>query len=387
MPAAERVVAGAVLSQFVLKIESRCDLACDHCYIYQAADDTWRDRPTVMADATVAATGRRIAEYAAGHGLDRVEIVLHGGEPLLVGHAGLRRICEILLAELSGTCAVGFSMQTNAVRLDREFGELLREYGVQVGVSLDGGRAANDRHRRFAHGGGSYHEVVRALDLLRSPQFRSIYGGLICTVDVANDPVRVFEDLAAMEPPRIDFLLPHATWESPPPGSIAGETRHGDWLCAVFDHWYEAPPTVSVRLFEELMNALLGGASRSEAIGLSPAAFAVVEADGAIEQTDALKIAFRAAPATGYSVFDGTFDDVAAHPAIAGRLAGLEGLCETCRDCSLVNACGGGLYAHRYRRENGWANPSVYCDDLVRLITHVRDRLARDLSRLENRIP
>jgi uncharacterized protein len=384
---AERAVRAAALSQFVLKVHSRCDLACDHCYIYQAADDTWRDRPTVMADATVVATGRRIAEYAAAHGLDRVEVVLHGGEPLLAGHAGLRRICELLAAELSGVCAVGYSMQTNAVRLDREFCQLLREFDVQVGVSLDGGRAANDRHRRYAHGGGSYDQVVRSLELLRSPEFRGIYGGLLCTVDVTNDPVRVFEDLAAMQPLKIDFLLPHATWDSPPPGAVPGETRHGDWLCAVFDHWYDAPPAVSVRLFEELINALLGGASRSEAIGLSAAAFAVVETDGAIEQTDALKIAFRGAPATGYSVFDGTFDDVAAHPAIAGRLAGSEGLCETCRECPLVSACGGGLYAHRHRRGSGWANPSVYCDDLVRLITHVQGRLARDLSRLESRIP
>ena len=30
------------LSQIVLKIHSRCDLACDHCYVYEAADQSWR---------------------------------------------------------------------------------------------------------------------------------------------------------------------------------------------------------------------------------------------------------------------------------------------------------------------------------------------------------
>ena len=33
------------LSQFVLKVHSRCDLACDHCYVYEAADQSWRGRP------------------------------------------------------------------------------------------------------------------------------------------------------------------------------------------------------------------------------------------------------------------------------------------------------------------------------------------------------
>ena len=30
------------LSQFVLKVNSRCNLACDHCYVYEAADQSWR---------------------------------------------------------------------------------------------------------------------------------------------------------------------------------------------------------------------------------------------------------------------------------------------------------------------------------------------------------
>ena len=32
--------------------------------------------------------------------------------------------------------------------------------------------------------------------------------------------------------------------------------------------------------------------------------------------------------------------------------------------------------------EDGFQNPSVYCDDLFRLITHVRDRVVADLSLL-----
>ena len=37
-----------------------------------------------------------------------------------------------------------------------------------------------------------------------------------------------------------------------------------------------------------------------------------------------------------------------------------------------MEICGGGLYPHRYRHGEGFRNPSVYCDDLMRLITHVR---------------
>jgi len=39
--------------QFILKVHSRCDLACDHCYVYEHADQTWRHKPKVIADETV----------------------------------------------------------------------------------------------------------------------------------------------------------------------------------------------------------------------------------------------------------------------------------------------------------------------------------------------
>ena len=78
----------APLSQFVLKVHSRCDLACDHCYVYEAADQSWRGRPMAISDEVISRTARRIADHAAAHGLGIVQVVLHGGEPLLAGRLG-----------------------------------------------------------------------------------------------------------------------------------------------------------------------------------------------------------------------------------------------------------------------------------------------------------
>jgi uncharacterized protein len=76
---------------FVLKVHSRCDLACDHCYVYEAADQSWRGRPKAISDDVLRRTSGRIAEHATRHGLARVQVVLHGGEPLLAGVDGLRK--------------------------------------------------------------------------------------------------------------------------------------------------------------------------------------------------------------------------------------------------------------------------------------------------------
>ena len=205
----------AYVSQYVLKVCGRCDLACDHCYVYEHADQSWRHKPKVMSGETAVRAARRISEHALHHQLARVAVVLHGGEPLLLGHERLRGLLATLRSVIDPVTRLSLTVHTNGVRLDEGFCDLFAEYGVRVGVSLDGGRAANDRHRRFADGRSSHKQVLRALALLRKPDYRHLYAGILCTVDVANDPVAVYEAVLAQAPPRLDLLLPHATWDNP----------------------------------------------------------------------------------------------------------------------------------------------------------------------------
>jgi uncharacterized protein len=360
------------LRQFVLKVASRCDLACDHCYVYEAADQSWRGQPKTMSDETVAWAARRIAEHAKAHELPIVYAVLHGGEPLLAGRAGLEHIATTLRSAVTGICDLDLRIHTNGVLLDEEFCDLFAACGVKVGISLDGDRAANDRHRRFASGRGSYIHVIKAIELLRRPRYRDLYAGLLCTIDVANDPVAVYESLMAQEPPRIDFLLPHANWDTPPARPGGAAAPYADWLIAIFDRWLADGRPVAIRTFESVISTSTGGESLTEALGLAPSDLAVIETDGTYEQADSLKSAYDKAPATGYDVIHHDIDEVARHPGILARQQGLDGLCATCRACPVVTSCGGGLYAHRYRSASGFDNPSVFCGDLLKLIRHIQ---------------
>ncbi len=104
------------------------------------------------------------------------------------------------------------------------------------------------------------------------------------------------------------------------------------------------------------------------------------QAPGAIEQVDSLKSAFDGAAETGLNVFDSSFDDALATPGMAARQIGAEALCQQCRDCALATTCGGGYYPHRYRAGSGFLNPSVYCADLYKLISHIKDRVETALA-------
>ena len=371
----------APFREFVVKIHSRCDLSCDYCYMYEMADQSWRDRPRSMSIEIADYTAMRIGGHVRTHRTSSVTLILHGGEPLLAGHELIAYLVNATRKAAGPDVRVDARIQTNAVGLDDSCLRLFCELGVQVGVSLDGNAQAHDRHRRFASGRGSYAAVSAGLDRLTQAPFRHLFNGLLCTIDLRNDPIATYEALVAFEPPRIDFLLPHGTWVTPPPGRIPGTSNspYADWLITVFDHWYPRPRT-HVRLFEEVMQLLLGGASSTEMVGLTPSRVVVIETDGAIEQVDTLKVAYHGAAVTGLHVTRDALDTALLRPGMVARQIGVRALSAECRACHIHRVCGGGLYAHRYRTGTGFANPSVYCPDLMRLIGHIGETMQADIS-------
>lgn len=363
----------------VLKVHQQCNLACDYCYVYTMADQSWRDRPAVMSREVWRAAAARMAEHGDAHDLDAMRLVLHGGEPLLAGRETLHELVTDFRSALGGR-RLAVQLQTNGVLLTEPMLATLRGLGVTVGVSLDGPADHNDRRRHHRDGRGSHAGVDRALRLLNRPEHRPTFAGLLCTVDLAVDPVACYESLLAYRPPSVDFLLPHANWSVPPAAPVPAATAYGDWLVEVFDRWYGAPrQECGVRLFEDVIALLLGGSGRSEQVGASPVAVVVVETDGAVEQVDSLKSAYPGACATGLTVLRDGLDAALLHPGIVARQIGAAALCGTCRSCPVGRVCGGGHYAHRFRAGAGFRHPSVYCADMRRLIDHVARRVAADL--------
>jgi len=146
----------------------------------------------------------------------------------------------------------------------------------------------------------------------------------------------------------------------------------------VFDRWYRGQET-SVRLFREIIQLVLGGVGALEGLGLRPATSIVVDTDGAIKQLDSLSATYPGAAETGLNIAANSFDETSNQPLTAVRQGGLSVLSDTCQSCPVVRTCGGGLLTHRYRDGNGFDNPSVYCRDLLLLISTIQERVLSDL--------
>ncbi|WP_432983650.1 FxsB family cyclophane-forming radical SAM/SPASM peptide maturase [Dactylosporangium sp. CA-233914] len=359
------------LRTFILKVVNRCNINCDYCYVFQGPDQSWRGLPVRMSTDVTRAVAQRIAEHVTAHNLDHVDVVLHGGEPLLARPRHLGAVLEILRDRVP---FVSFELQTNGMLIDDEWLSLFDRFGVRVGVSLDGPPAANNRHRLSHRGRSTADAAVRGIELLREQSH--LFAGILAVVDLHDDPVEVHDYLASLGPPIVDFNLPHATHDSPPWRTDPDEPEYGRWLSRVYDAWIGADSyTHSVRMLEDIVALSLGAKGSVESLGLAPSGIVVVESDGSIENVDTLKAAAPGAAELGLNVFDHTFDDVVRHPAIRQRQAGAAALAEECQRCPLVSVCGGGYLPHRLSAERGYRNPSVYCQDLAYLIRHVQATL------------
>jgi uncharacterized protein len=359
---------------FLLKIASRCNLDCDYCYVYRSPDQSWKARPRFMTEEVERAAIQRISEHVAEHNIDEVEIVFHGGEPLLAGASRIDFLAEAIRRTVPARVNIG--LQTNGTLLCPEILDVLLKHNIRIGLSLDGPSEANDRHRLNHAGESSHHAVIKAIELIRSKaEWEPLYGGLLAVIDLANDPVGIYRYFTSIDARSIDLLLPDYNHDRQPPRTQLGYTpsiAYGQWLARFFEVWFSEKSSLEIKCFEEILILMLGGPSGLESLGLTPVDLVVVETDGDIEPVDTLKTATRVATRLDMNVLTHSFDQALKHPAIVSRMIGADALCGICRSCPELQNCGGGYVPHRYRHINGFLNPSVYCEDLRHLFVTMR---------------
>jgi len=364
---------------FLVKVSSLCNLNCSYCYVYQSPDDSWKSKPKFLEPETAHFIASAIQQHVAEHELTEVSIVFHGGEPLLVGLGRLQVLVDIFSSAIR--CRINWGLQTNGTLLDDALVGFLFKHSFGVGLSIDGARFHNDRHRLYHSGASSYDDTLAAIRLLQSyPNWSQILGGVLFVIDIRNDPAEVLKAIVDLEVSGAKLLLPDAHHESPPPYSNSGSGAYGKWLCDFFDVWFNNFPDIEVPYLEEIITLMLGGVSSAEEIGAKSVDLIVVETNGDIEAVDTLKMVGREATRTGLNVASHTFSEALSHPAFYSRMSAFDALCDTCMKCEHLAHCGGGYIPHRYSRQNGFLNPSVYCEDLKQLFKHMRDRLFESTS-------
>lgn len=363
---------------YLLKIASRCNIACDYCYVYQHNDQSWREQPHLMSIETQRLVVERLAEYATSVDLERILVIFHGGEPLLARPDRLASFADEIRNQLSAS-QVDFSLQTNGILLDEKCLDTLEAARIGVSLSLDGPAEVNDLHRRTSQGDSTF---LKAMDALRRLHRRpAMFTGVISVIDPSVPPENLFDFFAGLNLPALDLLLPDANYTRPPLGRDTQPDLYKDWLLRAFDLWFDHHSTIRLRTFDALLSALVGVPGGTDAFGLGDISLLSIEADGSYHDLDVFKITRHGQTSIGGSVYTTSILAIAASPVLKThrQLLSLEGLAASCQSCPVVGVCGGGSVPHRYSTD-GFDNPTIYCAEMLALIDHAKERLLSSIS-------
>ncbi len=372
-------------TSLVIKVASRCNLNCSYCYMYNMGDNSWRSQPKIMNEDVTNALLIKVQKHCIKHNISDFLFAFHGGEPLLAKPSWYRKFINDANNILQGITKAHYTIQTNGTLLNKDWCVLFKELNIHIGISIDGEEAANDLHRVDHKGKGSYQSAVLGLNTALTNSWHQKTLGLLSVINTEAEPVRTYQHFKKLGAPHLDFLLPYNNFDNLPPGrsiDIPIDTSYGDWLIKVFDAWYNDPEKTkpSIRMFDGIIGSLFGEEFPNDLFGSFNNQLLVIETNGDIEAVDYLKACGNGFTKEDANILNHELDD-----AVDSKLANLYINCHSkmnrqCLACPVSEICGGANLASRYSSLNGFNNPSVYCNDLMKLITHIQGKVFKEFS-------
>jgi uncharacterized protein len=362
----------------LVKLASRCNLDCTYCYVYHMGDDAWRSQPGKMSASVVDATAGRLQKLYAEQ-KHSFSVVFHGGEPLLIGEKRFENVCRTLRTALPASC--GLHLQTNGLLLSDTVIGICADHDVGISISLDGPATVHDKNRSDRVGMPSHNRVMSGIRRLQEhPAGASLFAGVLAVVELDSDPAEVYAFLKSTGAPSVDFLYRDGNHDVLPIGKASPvSTEYGDWMGRLLKVYLSDSTPIRIRVLDDMLKLLMGGQARKEGVGLSAYGILVIDTDGSVNKNDTLKSAFAAGDRfeKRWSVLTDDLNQIVSSAEFEAYHESQRPSCVTCLACSDLNICGGGMPTHRWSRENGFGNTSVFCADQRRLISLMRDHLVR----------
>ncbi len=314
--------------------------------------------------------------------LNNFTFVFHGGEPLLcdkIFFTDFVQKANTLFKKSSITC--DFIIQTNGLLLTEEWCELFNRLRIRVGISLDGYKEINDKNRIDHKGRGSYDKIIFGLKIAQNNLKQK--PGILSVFDISSNPKKYYQNIVDLGVSHFNLLWPYANYEQLPDAycdtniTNNSNTLYADWLIQIFDLWYanKAKTQISITIFEGIINLLLNNTKSggNEDFGTEDNRTLVIETNGGLEAAGALKLCGNGFTKNNANIKTNSISDALNTDLAELYHKGHTYLSKKCTLCPIVEICGGGHVHTRYKKDNGFDNASVYCNDFIKLITHIQN--------------
>lgn len=265
---------------------SLCNLRCKYCFYADVASR--RDTSSFgIMEGAVAKNLLKNIEACLCPG-DQITLVFQGGEPTLAGLGFFRQFLSET-ARWDKRIQVKYALQTNAVLLNEDWCQFLKENHFLVGVSLDILQDCHDSMRIDSNGIGSYKKIVRAISLLK---YYNVEYNILCTLtnQLARHPQQVWNRILQADFRYIQF--------TPCLGELEGHKknfyaltpgRFSKFYTHLFQNWYadyKQEKYRSIKLFDDVITYMAFGTLNMCGIDGRCQPQIIIESDGSAYPCD-----------------------------------------------------------------------------------------------------
>ena len=348
----------------IIKTVNACNLDCTYCYAPKIQSGKHK---TISEQVLV-----KIIKGTVDLGVQNVELVWHGSEPLIAGIDFFNRALEI--QKEFGQPWQNFHnvMQTNATLIDESWLRFFKENNFGVGISIDGPANIHNANRLTRGGERTHHLVLENFEKLKNAHC----DGGICAV-VSRDSLGFAEDIvdffAQIKVPEVDLLpcFPSETNESSNNKEIIAE-EYSRFMIDAFDRWFDIDdPDFSIRFFDNVIRLMMGGESQFCKFRPDKCTnFLGIDTDGSVYPCDLF---------VGYAYWK--LGSLETHDLASIMLGSrkrefyrcMENVNEECFQCKWYRMCWGGCSLHRYLADKDLNELSIFCQSRKDIFTHISE--------------
>ena len=358
------------LSLLIKPASGLCDLRCKYCFYANVTDQ----REVKSFGIMTAETTEKLVEQALAYEPTQITFAFQGGEPTLAGLDYFTHFIESVTALNQAKVPIHYALQTNGMHLDESWAQIFRAHKFLVGISLDGPKAIHDLNRIDAKGSGSFHRVRKSIALLE--KYEVDFNILtVVTKGVAKHAQKVYQYFMNEGYHYLQFIPCLDELDAPygkDPYALLPK-NYGDFLCRLFDLWYmdyKKGTRVSIRMFDNILQMLLGMPPESCDMTGRCSANLVIEADGSAYPCDFYVLdQWRLG-----SVYDTSLRDMQDSETARDFVALSLDRDPECEACPYLNICRGGCRRHRSQDLDQPLHLNYFCPAYKQFYAYTLDR-------------
>jgi len=338
-----------------------------------------------MSEETADATVAFIVRLAAETRQRKIRLTFHGGEPLVAGHAILRRVLDGIATQV-GHAALQATVQSNLWLLDDEFCKLFQQCRVQVSTSLDGPECITDAQRgqgyfartmvgiRKAEDHGLHVGCIATLTPTTLPYWREVFDFFIgerlgCSIHAAVPPLRGDADR--------ECCASANSWPESPRCCLSA-TEYGTLLRQMLDYYVDHRHELSVSLLDQMCQGVGSGEGRvctfRDCLGM----FLAIDPRGDIYPCQ--RFCGQTEYRLGTLAEKPTAVDLFASPVAQRFDQRQQAVRENCRNCAHLDYCKGGCPYNAWAAHQTDSVRDPYCEAYRTVFDYIEQRLADEMA-------